>query len=102
MTKTIVELLEGLPVNDVVYMTNSAKVETPYIAYYGDGADTMQADNHNYFRENTYLVQYYFDKKDEELERKIEERFDENHLVWTKSPDVYIPEDKINMIYYMI
>ena len=48
-------------------------IEPPYLAYIGNGQDNFEADNTYYWNNNKYQIEYYFTKKNEELETEIEQ-----------------------------
>lgn len=72
----------------------------PYLIYYASGSDNFIADNKVYSSANSYIVEYYNDKKDEKEEKKLEEILNKNEIVWNKSEDIYIQEENIFMIRY--
>lgn len=72
----------------------------PYAVYLGSGADTLTADNIVYWSKNLYIVEYYFDSKNERKEKQLEDTFTEQGFIWQKSADVQIPEENIYVIYY--
>ena len=77
-------------------------VEPPYIVYIGSGQNTFEADNTHYHRRNTYQVEYYFTKKDEDAEADIEDALLDNGYRYEKSEDVYIEDEDIFVIYYYV
>ena len=89
----------GLP---VVYGVARSGMKPPYLSYRGNGQDTMAADNSYIWRENTYVIEYYFTKKDSEQEDQIEQTLLENGYLYEKSEDVYMEEDGVFLIYYYI
>ena len=72
----------------------------PYIAYIGSGQTQMQADSEVYWRANTYQVELYFQKKDESLEKSIEDAFIAAGWKFSKSDDAYIEDEGIYLIFY--
>ena len=74
----------------------------PYIVYIGSGQNTSDADNTHYWRENTYQVEYYFTKKDEDLEEVIEDTILADGWIFTKSEDAYIDDEDVFVIYYYV
>lgn len=89
----------GLP---VAYSHFKKKIEPPFLVYLGDGQETLIADNKNYWRENAYQVEFYFKKKDEGLEEKIENILEENDYIFDKSEDVYVNSENLYVIYYKV
>lgn len=100
---TIYECLQstGLP---CVYshFRDRNDVEPPYIAYIGNGQNTMQADNTHYWRQNTYQVEYYFKEKNEANEASIEQSLLDAGFVYDKSEDIYLEDQGVFLIYYYI
>ena len=74
----------------------------PYIVYIGNGQTTFAADNTWHYRKNVYQIEYYFDLKNEANEAAIEDALLENGFNYTKSEDVYIEDENINVIYYTV
>ena len=60
----------GLP---CVYSHFAKPKKPPYLAYIGDGQNTLKADDTIYWRENTYRVEYYFTEKNEANEKAIKD-----------------------------
>lgn len=84
---------------DIKYFVNNSK-KFPYFVYYGNGSNNFKADDEVYSTTNNYIVEYYFKFKNEKLERKIEEIFNDNKIIWEKSDDIYINDEKVFMIRY--
>ena len=76
--------------------------EPPYLVYIGNGQDTFGADNTWYYKRNRYQLEYYFKKKDEEQEERIEQILLQNGFNYTKSEDVFIEDEGVFLIYYEI
>ena len=74
----------------------------PYIVYIGAGQENMAADDSYYHSRNTYQVEYYFTKKDESIEARIEQILLEDGWLYTKSEDTYIEGDDVFVIYYYV
>lgn len=98
---TIYETLQstGLP---CAYSHFKTKHDPPYLIYIGSGQDTFDADNTIYWRRNTYQVEYYFTEKDEANETAIEEALLAGGFKFTKSEDVYIESEDVQVIYYYL
>lgn len=100
----------SLPMNDIleqtglfsVYGTLKEETPAPYLVWYGNGQNTSQADNTHYFRENNYIIEYYFELKDPDTEELIETTLLEAGLNYEKSEDVYIDDEHVFLIYYYI
>lgn len=74
----------------------------PFIVYLGNGQNQFHADDTVYSKTNLYQCEYYFKKKDEAKEDKIENAFLGNGYMFSKSEDVYIGDEKVFCIYYDI
>lgn len=98
---TIYETLQstGLP---CAYSHFKTKHEPPYVIYIGSGQDTFDADNTIYWHRNIYQVEYYFTEKDEANETAIEEALLAGGFKFTKSEDVYIESEDVQVIYYYL
>ena len=98
---TIFEILEsiGLPCAYSHFRKDQAP---PYIVYIGDGQDQFDADNTYFWKDNRYQIEYYFTKKNEEVESEIENKLLENGYLYDKSEDVYIESEDVFVIYYYV
>lgn len=100
----------SLPMNDILeqiglpnaYGTLKENTAAPYLVWYGNGQNTFQADNTHYFRENNYIIEYYFEYKNPDTEDLIEETLLEHGLNYEKSEDVYLDDERVFLIYYYI
>ena len=79
-----------------------APVSPPYLSYIGEGQNDFPADNTYYFRRNNYQIEYYFTKKDENMENRIENVLLDNGFPYSKSDDVFIQSEGVFVIYYHI
>lgn len=86
----------------VSYMRNKKEIELPYLIYLGNGSINFKADNKIYNTDNTYIVEYYFKNKNENLERQIEALFNENNIIWEKTEDIFIPDENMIFIRYFL
>ncbi|MFM1525268.1 MULTISPECIES: hypothetical protein [Helcococcus] len=77
-------------------------INPPFIAYIGIGQARMFADDTVYVKENRYRLEYYFTKKDEELEDKLENTLLANGYIYSKSEDIFIESENVFIIYYEI
>lgn len=82
----------GVP---VTYLQFSKPQKLPFIAYLEAGTEIQGADNYNLYRRTVIRVELYSEKKNPELERKIE------NLFWTveieKYKDIYLDDEKMFM-----
>ena len=100
MTKNPIEIFKDFSL-DIEYSIPS-KDETAFLVYRGKGSTNLNAEDHVYYADYDYTIEYYFKYKDEERERAIEARLDEAEVGWYKSGDVYIEEEDMFVIYYNI
>ncbi len=84
------------------FKTENAPKNPPYVAYLGNGQNTMIADNSIYWRENTYQVEYYFSEKNEEMETAFEDVLIGDGWIYEKSEDTYIESEGVFLIYYSV
>jgi len=84
------------------FKDKDAPKEPPYIVYIGNGQDTFEADDTFYHTRNRYQVEYYFTKKDETIEAAIESQLLADGFLYEKSEDVFIEEENVFVIYYLI
>lgn len=98
---TFYEILQtaGLP---AAYSHFEEDQQPPFVVYYGGGQDQFHADNEIYKKQNSYQVEYYFTAKDEAAEGAIEDVFETNGYFFTKSPDTYIDDQEVSVIYYEV
>ena len=84
----------------VAYSHFKGEHHPPYLVYLGAGQEQFEADNTLYWRRNVYSIEYYFDKKDESIETKIEDMILAAGWQFDKSDDVYIDGEGLHVIYY--
>ncbi len=101
---TIFEILQetGLPCAYSHFVGENVPEEPPYIVYLGAGQDNFKADNSFYHSQNRYQIEYYFSRKDETAEARIEQLLLDNGYLYEKSEDVYIDSENVFVIYYSI
>lgn len=92
----------GLPCVYSHYEQGREDIEIPYLAYHGNGQNTFEADDTFYWRENQYMVEYYFTEKDEEQEAQIEDALLSAGYRYDKSDDTYIDTEGMFVIYYTV
>jgi len=97
----IVKTLEstGLPVSYGLFPEGK---KPPYIVYIGNGQTVFGADDTHYWSKNGYQVEYYFKKKSEAAETAIENILLQAGYIFQKSEDVYLEEENVFLIYYMV
>ena len=86
----------------VAYSHFSKPKDPPYIVYIGSGQNTFKADNTFHWKENSYQIEYYFKKKNEQNEAAIEQALIDNGFLYEKSNDIYINSEDVYVIYYIV
>ena len=89
----------GLPAR---YSHFTAPQEPPFIVYRGNGQDQFHADDTTIWKNNEYVVEYYFTDKDPDMEELIETTFLEDGYRYDKSDDTYIESERVFVIYYYV
>lgn len=80
----------GVP---VAYLQFSKPQKLPFIAYSEAGTEIQGADNYNLYRRTVIRVELYSEKKNPELERKIENLFRSVEI--KKDGDIYLNEENM-------
>lgn len=96
---TVFELLQTLEL-PIVYGRHTKKVETPYLLLTGAGQDHFEADTTYYVTKDRWTLEYYFSKKDPELEKRIETLLLDNGYRYEKSEDLYLDDQEVFFVYY--
>lgn len=97
MIDTIIKQIEE--VVPVRYRVFKKKPKIPFAVYYEDGTENFAADNTVYLKRVDYILELYADKKDHEIEGKIEQIFAENDIPWEKE-ESYIEKEWLLMTAY--
>ena len=84
------------------YMKFGKKMKPPYAVYYGAGQESFTADGRPYTTRNIYTVEYYFIDKSLDKENDLEAAMIAAGFRYDKSEDVYIEDEKMNVIYYTV
>lgn len=102
----LTELIKELKKNDfnVTYGAwgQGRAPKLPYLVILETEDDSLFADNKRYFKVSSYDVELYFDKKDPNLELKLESFFDDQNIPFLKTSDVYIADDRFFEKVYQI
>ena len=97
MIDTIIEQIkEVVPIRYRVYRS---KPPIPYAVYYEDVTENYTADNIVYLERTEYILELYTEKKDYEIENKIEQIFAANDTPWEKE-ESYIEKERLIMTAY--
>ena len=73
--------------------------EPPFLIFLFPGSDNMFADNGVYFKISQLNIELYTDKKDPELEEKLEDILTAHEIPWEKS-EVWIDSEKMYEVLY--
>ena len=73
--------------------------EPPFLIFLFPGSDNMYADNGVYFKISQLNMELYTDKKDPELEEKLEDILTAHEIPWEKS-EVWIESEKMYEVLY--
>ena len=73
--------------------------EPPFLIFLFPGSDNMFADNAVYFKISQLNMELYTDKKDPELEEKLEDILTAHEIPWEKS-EVWIDSEKMYEVLY--
>jgi hypothetical protein len=73
--------------------------EPPFLIFLFPGSDNMFADNSVYFKISQLNIELYTDKKDPELEEKLEDILTAHEIPWEKS-EVWIDSEKMYEVLY--
>lgn len=101
MRQDIVTTLNTLDI-PVAYSHFKTAVNPPFVVYLGNGQNTLDADDTHYWRQNTYQVEYYFERKDEAQETSIEDALLAGGWLYEKSEDAFIESEGLFVIYYSV
>lgn len=82
----------------VAYLFFKTPQKPPFIAYYESGTSIDGADVLNLYRSKDITIELYADSKMPEIERKIEELF--NDVPLDKATDIYIENEKLLKVEY--
>ena len=73
--------------------------EPPFLIFLFPGSDNMFADNGVYFKISQLNMELYTNKKDPELEEKLEDILTTHEIPWEKS-EVWIDSEKMYEVLY--
>ena len=100
-TDQIIKLLEDYDVQCTFNHFNEP-VTPPYMVYNVSSTDNFNADNVVYHQIDTLEIELYSRVNPLEEERKLEKYLTDNGILWDKSSDTWIDEDKVMMSVYEI
>ena len=93
--------LEASGIYTAYYMVSSGR-EAPYITWRGSGQDNFSADDIFVPLGNTYIAEYSFLEKSEEMESAIETALIDNGFRYAKSEDYFDEDTKEYWLQYDI
>lgn len=96
------EQLERLEIPVYNTIIPDEEATAPYLIYVEGEPRTFEADGIVFYSEPTYIVELYTIIKDYELEKKIEDIFDELELYYEKSADMYDEDEQLTAVSYSI
>lgn len=84
------------------HFTNNKTLIPPFMAYREIAPDTFKADNKTWYRPYEYEIELITDKKDVDLEERLEGLLDNNNIPYDKENEVWDEEEQIYHNYYII
>ena len=98
--KQISDMLEEIGVKYAYYQfPEGTQIATPFICFYYTASDDFIADNTNYQRIDTLIIELYTDTKDFTLEASVESALNAHGLVFTKAEQYIDTEQMYEQIY---
>lgn len=98
----IKEVLESTGIY-TAYFEIESEIQAPYIIWRGSGQENFVADDTFYFSMgNTYEVDFYFLRKDEDVESVIEQALLEAGFLYQKGEDLRDADTKAYLIIYNV
>lgn len=88
----------GLP---VAYSHFKETKKPPYLIYLTEDTSNFGADNKVYYKIDNWVIELYTDKKDINLERRLEALLDDVELYYEKY-ETYIDTEKMYQVRYEI
>jgi len=73
--------------------------DPPFVVFLLPGSDNFSADGAVYFKVNRLSIELYTDRKDPDLETRIESVLDRHRLFYQKS-EVWIEEERLYEVLY--
>ncbi|NWK10406.1 hypothetical protein [Clostridium cadaveris] len=101
MTHEELEAMLKISRYPVTYSHFKTSPKPPFLVYIRTQSDNFAADNKAYSKLNSYKIELYNSKKDIEVEKIIENIFDENNIFYTID-EVWIDSEKLYQVSYEI
>ncbi len=89
----LITILKKLKI-PVAYGRFTESVDPPFILVNFQNSNNFTADNYVYKKQENYTVDLVTDKKDVNLEEKLEALFEENKIIWNAF-EAYIETERI-------
>jgi len=80
--------------------TEDTAVAPPFICFYFEQSDDQYADDSNYQRIETLILEFYSDNKDFDNEAAIEAALSNAGLTWQRT-EAYIGDQRMYMVTYL-
>lgn len=78
------------------HFTDQTGIEPPFIVFYYDRSADFIADDTNYVKANSLIIEFCSDEKDFDLEKIIEDTLNANGLVYSRT-ETYIDSERMYM-----
>lgn len=95
------QLLEAYEV-PAVYSHSASPIEPPYIAWLVPQTNNFDADNTVYQVLESFQIELYSRVNVLQEERKLEKYLTENGILWDKTSETWIDEEKVMMTIYEV
>ena len=95
--RTVLESV-GLPLERGI----APRDNPPYLVYIETSPGIFAADGLAYHMEKSYRLEYYWTKKNSTIEEDIEGALYLADVFFTKSEDIYIPEEEVWVTFYYL
>lgn len=96
----LVEILDSTGF-EIAYSDFKEKPKTPFIAYLLSSTSSFMADNVEYLKIGQYRIELYTDEKNEVSQRKLEQAFEANEIIYEKD-EAYIESERLFLTTYDI
>ncbi len=96
----IIEMLEETSIPFAYdHFAEGESPDPPFCIFLIPGSDNFHADNAVYEKLSKLVVELYTDKKDPDLEEKLEEVLSRYEMIWSRS-EVWIDSEKLYEVRY--
>ena len=96
----VAQMVDSFGVPNCYYQfTNDTEVVPPFVAYYYNQSADLIADNTNYAKINSLIIELYTDNKDFDLEQTIETTLNDNGLVYSRVEN-YLDSERMYMVVF--